>query len=84
MNRQEIHDAGFTAGYARGIDAKPRELGAPMELILLSPDMVPTYSAAYDDGFSKGKADRRSLEEWRLNTRAAEHAQDEQEHRDER
>ncbi len=80
MNIQEIHDAGFTAGYARGIDAKPRELGAPMELILLAPEMIPTYAAAYDDGFSKGKADRRSLEEWRANARAAERAQEEQEH----
>ncbi len=79
MDVHEIHDAGFTAGYARGIDAKPRELGAPMELILLAPEMIPTYAAAYDDGFSKGKADRLSLEEWRANARAADRASEEQE-----
>ena len=84
MKNQDIHDAGFTAGYSQGIASKPREYRAPMELILLEPGLIPAYGAAFDQGFAKGKEDRRALEEWRINSQAAELEAEEKDHGRER
>ena len=80
MKDQDIHDAGFTAGYGEGIVSKPREYRAPMELILLEPGLIPTYGAAFEQGYAKGKEDRRVLEEWRINSRATELEAEERDH----
>jgi hypothetical protein len=83
MDQHEIHDAGFTAGYACGIDGKPRAMRTPMELILLAPELVPVFYSAYEQGYANGKADFRSIMEWRAKA-AAERAAADQEQSHER
>ncbi|RUS63675.1 hypothetical protein EGN72_03260 [Pseudorhodobacter sp. E13] len=84
MNKNEIRDAGFTEGYARGIDGKPRAMRTPMELILLAPKLVPTFYDAYEQGYAKGKDDFRTLMEWRANAETMQAAREEQEKSHER
>jgi hypothetical protein len=55
-----------------------------MELILLEPGLIPAYGAAFDQGYAKGKEDRRALEEWRINSRAVEFEAEEKDHGHER
>ena len=80
----ELNDAGFTEGYRHAIDAKPRRLGAPMEMILLVPDRIVFWRNGYEEGFAKGKADRRALEAWRAKVKAAERATAEKDSQNER
>lgn len=75
MEPQELNDAGFTEGYSHAIDGKPRRHGAPMEMILLVPDRIVYWRNGYEEGFAKGKADRRALEAWREKVKAAEAAE---------
>lgn len=79
MSNQDVYDAGFTEGYARGIEGRPRAMRMPMELILLAPEKVPVFYSAYEQGYAKGKADFRTLMEWRAQAAAAEKAEREQE-----
>ena len=72
MDQFELRDAGFTEGYSHAIDGKPRRLGAPMELVLLLPDRIKFWRLGYEEGFAKGKADKRALEQWRARQIAAE------------
>jgi hypothetical protein len=80
----ELNDAGFTEGYRHAIDAKPRRLGAPMEMILLVPDRIVFWRNGYEEGFAKGKVDRRALKAWREKVEAAKRADAEQEQSHER
>lgn len=72
MDEFELRDAGFTEGYSHAIDSKPRRLGAPLEMVLLVPDRIVHWRNGYEEGFAKGKADKRALEAWRAKTLAAE------------
>lgn len=74
MDQFELHDAGFTEGYSHATCGKTRRLGAPMEMVLLIPDRIKYWRVGYEEGFAKGKADKRVLEEWRAKTAAAERA----------
>lgn len=75
MEEFELRDAGFTEGYSHAIDGKPRRLGAPMEFVLLVPERIRCWRNGYEEGFAKGKADKRALEAWRAKTVAAERAE---------
>jgi len=44
-------------------------------MILLVPDRIVYWRNGYEEGFAKGKADRRALEAWREKVRAAEAAE---------
>jgi len=79
MEPQELNDSGFTEGYGHAIDGKPRRHGAPMEMILLVPDRIVYWRNGYEEGFAKGKADRRALIAWRAAQQAADRARREQE-----
>ena len=70
MDRKEIYDSGFTAGYAAGSEGELKLLGSPIELILLQPTMIPDWRAGYEEGYAKGKSDRRALIAWREAQRA--------------
>ena len=84
MDRHELHDAGFTEGYSHGIDGKLKRLGAPIELVLLAPDQIIHWRNAYEQGFAKGKADRREMIAWRDAQRAEERAREEEDKQHER
>jgi len=70
MDQKEIHDSAFAAGYSAGSEGELKLLGSPIELILLAPDMIPRWRAGYEEGYAKGKADRRALIAWRDTQRA--------------
>lgn len=75
MDQFELRDAGFTEGYSHAIDGKPRRLGAPMEMVLLVPDRIGHWRNGYEEGFAKGKTDKRALEACRAKAIAAERAE---------
>lgn len=78
MDRNEINDSGFTAGYAAGSEGELKLLGSPIELILLQPAMIPVWRSGYEEGYAKGKSDRRALIAWQKEQQAATRARDEE------
>ena len=72
MDQEQCHDSGFTAGYSDGCEGRLKQLGTPIDLVLLQRDMIPHWRSGYEEGFAKGRADRRTVIAWR----AAQHAKD--------